>query len=76
MKAIGDIEISSRVRNVRDMSSGVATGGMGAIAPPPHFCLDGARDFLKIAEKIGEGVVNLQRSRGRGKKFSLISPLL
>ena len=38
---------------------------MGAIAP--HFCQDGARDFLKIGEKIGgEGVVAyLQRSSGR-----------
>ena len=35
-------------------------GGMGAIAP--HFCQDGARDVLKIDEKIGGGrvVVNLQ----------------
>ena len=27
-------------------------GAGGAIAPP-HFCQDGARDFLKIDEKVG-----------------------
>ena len=31
----------------------MGTGGLGAVAP--RFCLDGAQDFLRIDEKIGEG---------------------
>ena len=51
--------------------------GMGS-NPPPHFCQDGAQDFLKINEKIGgAGVVaNLQRSGGCGEAFSFMPPLL
>ena len=60
--------------NSHDTTSGVATEGLGGTCS--HFCQEGARDFLKIVEKIdGGGVVvaNLQRSRGRGQK-SLVYP--
>ena len=35
--------------------SSVATGDLVGQLPPPHFCQDGAKDFLKIDDKIGMG---------------------
>ena len=35
--------------------SAVADHGGLEVQMPPHFCQDGARDFLKIDEKIGVG---------------------
>ena len=59
------------LHNEGPLSSGAATGGLGGNCP--HFCLDGARYFLKIDQKIGgEGVVaNPQKSGGLGQKFHL-----
>ena len=43
-----------RVLHSPHPQSGVATGGMGANAPP-NFCQDGAQDFFKINEPIFGG---------------------
>ena len=55
------------------------TGVWGGGQMPLTFCHDGAPDFFKIDGKIiggGEVVANLQISRGRGQKFSLMPPFL
>ena len=50
-----DVELAKPKQKSYATFSGVATGGRGLGAVAPHFCQDGARDFLKIDEKLGVG---------------------